>query len=96
MTERQRLRQLAGVILEQQTWIGAFFLNRDERWRALLAFVTEGIDPLERAFHAIDPGWHTACLARLKAAGIAMAAAERSHHLESCGHVGRFAVREPP
>jgi hypothetical protein len=54
MSERQRLRQLAGGILEQQTFMGAFW-QRDERWRALLPFVTEGIDQLDRAIHVLGP-----------------------------------------
>jgi hypothetical protein len=86
MSERRRLRRLAGAVLERQTYIGAVFHNRNERWQALLSVVTEGI----------DPGWHSAYLSPLKAAGIDMAAAERSHHLKICGRVGRFAISEPP
>src|ERR1039458_2566434 len=61
---------------------GAFFCTRDEEYRVLLPFITEGIECGEKALHIVDPARHEDHLHRLRSPGIDTAAAEVRKQLE--------------
>jgi hypothetical protein len=62
--------------------ICAFFNDMDEHYRVLQAFISDGFDQGDRAFHLIDPIRREDHLRRLERAGISVDAAIASGQLE--------------
>ena len=61
---------LAGSVLDRARHVCAFFHSRDEEYRVLMPFITEGFEHGDRAFHIVDPDNRTDHLERLREAGI--------------------------
>jgi hypothetical protein len=72
---------LAGSLLDRARHVCAFFHTRDEEYRVLMPFITEGFAHGDRAFHIVDPEHRADHLARLEEAGLDTAAAEASRQL---------------
>jgi hypothetical protein len=80
--ETDRPITLAGTRLRRYRHVCAFFNTRDEEYRVLLPFITEGLSHEEKAFHIVDPNLRRDHVERLAAAGVDVAALERSGQLE--------------
>lgn len=61
--------------------ICAFFHTKEEEYQALLAFIKEGVEQGEKAFHIVDANFRESHRARLSREGIDVPAAERSGQL---------------
>jgi hypothetical protein len=61
---------LAGSVLDRKRHVCAFFHTRDEEYRVLMPFITEGFDHGDRAFHIVDPDNRADHMERLRTAGI--------------------------
>lgn len=61
---------LAGSVLDRARHVCAFFHSRDEEYRVLMPFITEGFEHGDRAFHVVDPDHRSDHLRRLRASGI--------------------------
>jgi MEDS: MEthanogen/methylotroph, DcmR Sensory domain len=77
----QRPVHLAGSVLDRARHVCAFFHSRDEEYRVLLPFITEGFEHGDRAFHIVDPLHRPEHMQRLQDAGIDTASAEASRQL---------------
>jgi hypothetical protein len=73
---------VAGSRLDRKRHICAFFHSKEEEYRVLLPYVTEGFEHGDKAFHIVDPDHREAHLAQLRAAGIDTDAAEARGQLE--------------
>lgn len=73
--------RLAGAPLDRKRHVCAFFNSKDEEYRVLLPFVTEGFTAGHRAFHIVDPALRAEHLRRLDEAGVDVAAAEQRGQL---------------
>ena len=62
--------QFAGGVLGRERHICALFNSRDEEYRVLRSFITEGFDREDKAVHIVDPEQRQAHLERLREAGI--------------------------
>ncbi len=71
-----------GATLTQYRHVCAFFHNRDEEYRALLPFITEGFERGEKAFHIVDPKLRENHLERLGSSGIKVKETEQTGQLE--------------
>jgi len=80
--ETDRPITLAGTRLGQYRHVCAFFHTRDEEYRVFLPFIKEGLSHGEKAFHIVDPTLRRDHVERLAAAGVDVAAIERSGQLE--------------
>jgi hypothetical protein len=80
-TVPQQAVHLAGSMLDRKRHVCAFFHSRDEEYRVLMPFITEGFEHGDRAFHIVDPDNRADHLARLRAAGIDTASAEGTGQL---------------
>lgn len=74
--------RIGASVLGARGHICAFFSSREEEYRVLLPFITEGFERGERAFHIIDPDRRDDHLRRLAAGGIDVGAAEQRGQLE--------------
>jgi hypothetical protein len=74
--------RFAGAELHDPPHICAFFNSRDEEYRALLPFISEGIDRGERAFHIVDGQFLDDHQHRLQSFGIDIVAAQRAGRLD--------------
>jgi hypothetical protein len=74
--------RLAGSVLERSRHVCAFFHSKEEEYRVLLPFITEGFTQGDKAFHIVDPQHRQAHLLRLAGAGIDVVAAEQRGQLE--------------
>jgi len=74
--------RFAGSVLGARRHICAFFHSRDEEYRVLLPFITDGLARGEKAFHIVDPQLREEHLQRLRATGIDVDSAEQSGRLE--------------
>ena len=74
--------RLAGSVLERSRHVCAFFHSKEEEYRVLLPFITEGFTRGDKAFHIVDPQHRQAHLQRLADAGIDVVAAEQRGQLE--------------
>lgn len=74
--------RFAGAILDKSRHVCAFFNSRDEEYRVLLPFITEGLKRGEKAFHITDPSLRDDHLGRLASAGIDIRQAEQRRQLE--------------
>jgi hypothetical protein len=72
---------LAGSVLDRKRHVCAFFHHRDEEYRVLMPFITEGFEHGDRAFHIVDPNQRPDHIARLRDAGIDTASAEAGGQL---------------
>jgi hypothetical protein len=72
---------LAGSLLDRARHVCAFFHSKDEEYRVLLPYVTEGFEHGDKAFHIVDPEHRDAHLLRLREAGIDTEAAEAAGQL---------------
>jgi hypothetical protein len=72
---------LAGSVLDRARHVCAFFHTRDEEYRVLMPFITEGFDHGDRAFHIVDPRHRPDHMERLRGAGIDTQAAEAGGQL---------------
>jgi hypothetical protein len=73
--------RLAGSVLDRSRHVCAFFHRKEEEYRVLLPFITEGFAQGDRAFHIVDPLHRPEHLRRLQEAGIDVAGAERQGQL---------------
>ena len=73
---------LAGAVLERTRHVCAFFHTRDEEYRVLLPFMTEGFERGDKAFNIMDPAHLPEHLQTLQLAGIDTANARRRGQLE--------------
>jgi hypothetical protein len=72
----------AGSKLDESRHVCAFFNNADEAYRVLLPFIKDGFDCNHKAVHVVNPDQEGEHRRRLAAAGIDLAATERSGQLE--------------
>lgn len=72
---------LAGSLLDRARHVCAFFHSKDEEYRVLLPYVTEGFAHGDKAFHIVDPEHREAHLQRLREAGIDTEAAQATGQL---------------
>jgi len=72
---------LAGSVLDRARHVCAFFHSRDEEYRVLMPFITEGFDHGDRAFHIVDPNHRLDHMERLRNGGIDTGSAEASGQL---------------
>jgi hypothetical protein len=68
--------RFAGAVLARSRHVCAFFNSRDEEYRVLLPFITEGLVRGEKAFHITDPALKADHLQRIADAGIDVPAAQ--------------------
>ena len=68
-TKREPVR-LAGSELGRHRHACAFFHDKEEEFRVLAPFLTEGLERGEKAFHIVDPALRADYVARLEEAGI--------------------------
>lgn len=76
ISEGTQTVRLAGSVLDRARHVCAFFHNRDEEYRVLLPFITEGFEHGDRAFHIVDPDHRPNHMDRLREAGIDTDSAE--------------------
>lgn len=81
MATSERAVHLAGSILDRKRHVCAFFHTRDEEYRVLMPFITEGFENGDRAFHIVDPNNRADHVQRLEAAGIDTQSAEKGEQL---------------
>jgi hypothetical protein len=81
LDERGPVR-LAGSVLDRSRHVCAFFHTREEEYRVLLPFVTEGFERGDKAFHIVEAGHRPEHLERLAAAGVDVVDAGRRGQLE--------------
>ena len=70
MVENTRTVNLARATVNCSCHVCAFFHSRDEEYRVLMPFITEGFDHGDRAFHIVDPDHRSDHMARLREGGI--------------------------
>lgn len=80
--ENEQSIPFAGSFLCEKRHVCAFFHTPDEEYRVLLPFIKDGLERGQKAFHIVDPKLREEHLRRLSAAGIDVAEAERTGHLE--------------
>jgi hypothetical protein len=73
---------IAGSVLDRARHVCAFFHSKEEEYRVLLPYVTEGFEHGDKAFHIVDPERREPHLERLREAGVDTAAAEASGQLD--------------
>ena len=74
--------RLAGSVLGVEHHVCAFFHSLEEEYKVLTPFIKEGLERGERAVHVVDPSLREVHRMRLTAAGIDVAAAEKSGRFE--------------
>src|SRR5919108_1160170 len=82
MHENNGAIHLAGTTLDRYRHVCAFFHSRDEEYRVLLPFITEGFERGEKAFHIVDPALREEHLRRLASVGIDVEAAAQQGQFE--------------
>src|SRR6266853_5908351 len=80
--ESERPITFAGTRLGRYRHGCAFFNTRDDASRVFLPFIKEGLSQGEKAFHIVDPKLRRDHVERLAAAGVDVAAVEKSGQLE--------------
>jgi len=75
-SQNARAVHLAGSVLDRARHVCAFFHTRDEEYRVLMPFITEGFEHGDRAFHIVDPDHREDHRSRLREAGIDTESAE--------------------
>jgi len=74
--------RLAGTALGRSRHVCAFFHSKDEEYRVLLPFISEGIEHGEKAFHIVKDTHRSEHRRRLEQAGILVDRAEQTGQLE--------------
>ena len=74
--------RLAGTALGRSRHVCAFFNSKDEEYRVLLPFISEGIEHGQKAFHIIKDTHRSEHRRRLQQAGIPVDRAEQTGQLE--------------
>ena len=74
--------RLAGTALGRSRHVCAFFNSKDEEYRVLLPFISEGIEHGEKAFHIVKDTHRSEHRRRLQQAGIPVDRAEQTGQLE--------------
>jgi hypothetical protein len=82
MSEQREAVRLGGSVLSRSCHVCAFFHSKEEEYRVLMPFITDGFAHGDRAFHVVDPGHRAEHLRRLEVAGIDVADAESTGQLE--------------
>jgi hypothetical protein len=72
---------LAGSVLDRKRHVCAFFHDRDEEYRVLMPFITEGFRHGDRAVHIVDPQHRPDHIERLRENGIDPEGAEATGQL---------------
>ncbi|HEY6138227.1 MAG TPA: MEDS domain-containing protein [Thermoanaerobaculia bacterium] len=72
----ERAVHLAGSKLDRARHVCAFFHTKDEEYRVLLPFISEGFEHGDRAFHIVDPEHRSEHMERLRQGGIDAESAE--------------------
>src|SRR3989442_4158976 len=72
----------AGSMLGEYRHVCAFFSSTQEEYATLLAFVRDGIERGERAFHVLPSQYREEHLEQLRGAGIDVAEAQRRRQLD--------------
>jgi MEDS: MEthanogen/methylotroph, DcmR Sensory domain len=85
MTENRETGRLAGVTLEQYRHVCIFYNSKDEEYRILRSFISEGFTKGDKAFHIIDERSRPEHLQRLAAFGIDVTATQATGQLEVRG-----------
>jgi DcmR-like sensory protein len=80
--ESERPITFAGAQLGRYRHVCALFNTRHEEYRLFLPFIKEGLSHGERAFHIVDPSLRQDHIERLAAAGVDVAAVEKTGQLE--------------
>jgi hypothetical protein len=62
--------RLAGSVLDRSRHVCAFFASKDEEYRVLMPFITEGFEQGDKAFHIVDSRHRAAHLEKLRGEGI--------------------------
>ena len=81
ISAEQQAVHLAGSVLDRARHVCAFFHSRDEEYRVLMPFITEGFEHGDRAFHIVDPDHRSDHMERLREAGIDTESAEAGGQL---------------
>ncbi|HYC55531.1 MAG TPA: MEDS domain-containing protein [Candidatus Binatia bacterium] len=74
--------ELANATLKYSPHICAFFHSKEEEYRILLPFISEGFDRHQKAFHIVNPDNLEPHRERLASAGIDVAATQQTGQLE--------------
>jgi hypothetical protein len=82
MREEPRQVRLAGAALGRSRHVCAFFNSKDEEYRVLLPFITEGFEVGDKAFHIVKDDHRPEHRRRLQNVGIAVDERERAGQLE--------------
>lgn len=69
-TEMNRPVHLCGAALDHRAHVCAFFNNADEKYRALLPFIVEGLELRQKNFQTVDPLLRNEHCERLTSAGV--------------------------
>ena len=72
----------AGGVLGRDRHVCAFFATRDEEYRVLAPFITDGLERGDNAYHIVDPALRQDHRRRLGELGIGVGDAERRGQLE--------------
>ena len=72
----------AGGVLGRDRHVCAFFATRDEEYRVLAPFITDGLERGDNAYHIVDPALRQDHRRRLGELGIGVGEAERRGQLE--------------
>jgi hypothetical protein len=73
---------LIDTSLQRSRHICAFFHSKEDEYRVLMPFITDGFRRGERAFHIVNPGLKRDHVERLKNAGVEVTTVEASGQLE--------------
>lgn len=76
--------RLAGRVLPHPPHVCAFFHSKDEEFRALGSFISDGLKRGEKAFHIVDKRTRSDHVSRLGQLGIDVPGSESSGQLEVC------------
>jgi hypothetical protein len=82
MATSEKTTNFAGMVLEGNIHLCAFFHNAEEELRTLLPFIVEGLASGEKAIHIVNAENRDEYRGRLRAAGIDVAGVERSGQLD--------------
>ncbi len=82
MVDTKKAVRLAGSVLDRSRHVCAFFHSKDEEYRVLLPFVTEGFAQGDKAFHIVKDDHRPEHRRRLQQAGVGVDEAERRGQLQ--------------
>ena len=82
MSSQAKPVRLAGSVVDRSRHVCAFFNSKEEEYRVLLPFITEGFQENHKAFHIVDPEHRAEHLRTLAEAGIDVGSAQAERRLE--------------